>query len=146
MINILEKILINLTRRQVLEEAKKQKACPTPTRDVQLNLKNRNKAIKKQNYGPANPSLANKSFWAEKAKMWDDIPVSEAKTMLCGNCAAFDVSAKMKKCIQDGLDDDAETDSYETVRAGRLGYCHMLKFKCASKRTCDAWVTGGPIK
>ena len=146
MINILEKILINLTRRQVLEEAKKQKACPTPTRDVQLNLKNRNKAIKKQNYGPANPSLANKPFWAEKAKMWDDIPVTEAKTMLCGNCAAFDVSAKMKKCIQDGLDDDAETDSYETVRAGRLGYCHMLKFKCASKRTCDAWVTGGPIK
>jgi len=146
MINILEKILINLTRRQVLDEAKKQKACPTPTRDVQLNLKNRNKAIKKQNYGPANPSLANKPFWEEKAKMWDDIPISEAKTMLCGNCAAFDVSAKMKKCIQDGLKDDAETDSYETVRAGRLGYCHMLKFKCASKRTCDAWVTGGPIK
>ena len=142
MIALLERIFL----RMGLDEAKKQKACPTPTRDVQLNLKNRNKAIKKQNYGPANPSLANKSFWAEKAKMWDDIPVTEAKTMLCGNCAAFDVSAKMKKCIQDGLDDDAETDSYETVRAGRLGYCHMLKFKCASKRTCDAWVTGGPIK
>ena len=143
MINILEKILINLTRRQVLDEAKKQKVCPTPTQDVQLNLKNRNKGI---NYGPANPSLPNKPFWEEKAEMWDDIPVSEAKTMLCGNCAAFDVSAKMKKCIQDGLKDDAETDSYETVRAGQLGYCHMLKFKCASKRTCDAWVTGGPIK
>jgi hypothetical protein len=21
-----------------------------------------------------------------------------------------------------------------------------LKFKCAAKRTCDAWVTGGPIE
>jgi hypothetical protein len=141
-IALLERIFL----RMGLEEAKKQKACPKPTGDVQLNLKNRNKAIKKQKYGPANPSLPNKSFWAEKAEMWDDIPVSEAKTMRCGNCAAFDISEKMKKCIQSGLKDDAETDSYETINAGQLGYCHMLKFKCASKRTCDAWVTGGPIK
>jgi hypothetical protein len=142
MIALLERIFLRLG----LDEAKKQKACPAPAGDVQLNLKNRNKAIKKQKYGPANPSLPNKPFWEEKAKMWDDIPVSEAKTMRCGNCAAFDISAKMKKCIQDGLKDDAETDSYETINAGQLGYCHMLKFKCASKRTCDAWVTGGPIK
>jgi len=142
LIALLERIFL----RMGLEEAKKIKACPTPTRDVQLNLKNRNKAIKKQNYGPANPSLPNKDFWEEKVKMWDDIPISEAKTMRCGNCAAFDVSDKMKKCMQEGLKDDAETDSYETINAGQLGYCHMLKFKCASKRTCDAWVTGGPIK
>lgn len=142
MIALLERIFLRLG----LDEAKKQKVCPAPAGDVQLNLKNRNKAIKKQKYGPANPSLPNKPFWEEKAKMWDDIPVSEAKTMRCGNCAAFDISVKMKKCIQDGLKDDAETDSYETINAGQLGYCHMLKFKCASKRTCDAWVTGGPIK
>ena len=122
MIALLERIFL----RMGLEEAKKQKACPKPTGDVQLNLKNRNKAIKKQKYGPANPSLPNKPFWEEKAEMWDDIPVSEAKTMRCGNCAAFDISAKMKKCIQDGLKDDAETDSYETINAGQLGYCHML--------------------
>ena len=66
--------------------------------------------------------------------------------MRCGNCAAFDISKKMKKCIQDGLKDDAQTDSYDTVNAGQLGYCHMLKFECAAKRTCDAWVTGGPIR
>jgi len=142
MIKLLERIFTRLT----LDEAKKTKACPAPTGDVGLNLKNRNKAIKKQNYGPANPSLPNKQFWEEKAKMWDNIPVSEAKTMRCGNCAAFDISDKMKKCIQDGLKDDAETDSYESITAGQLGYCHMLKFKCAAKRTCDAWVTGGPIK
>lgn len=142
MIKLLERIVLRLN----LIEAKKTKACPTPTRDVNLNLKNRNKAIKQQAYGPANPSLPNKKFWKEKAEMWDNIPVSEAKSMRCGNCAAFDISKKMKKCIQDGLKDDAQTDSYDTVNAGQLGYCHMLKFKCAAKRTCDAWVTGGPIR
>jgi hypothetical protein len=32
-----------------------------------------------------------------------------------------------------------------TIDAGDLGYCRFLKFKCASRRTCDAWVTGGPL-
>lgn len=142
MIALLERVFL----RMGLEEAKKQKGCPSATGDIQLNLKNRNKAIKQQHYGPANPSLTNKEFWKKKSEMWDGIPSSEAKSMRCGNCAAFDISDKMKKCIQSGLRDDAETDSYETINAGQLGYCHMLKFKCASKRTCDAWVTGGPIK
>lgn len=142
MIAALERVYLRLS----LTEAKKQKACPAATGDVQLNVKNRNKAIKGLKYGPANPAIANKPFWEEKAEMWDNIPISEAKTMRCGNCAAFDISEKMKECIQTGLKDDAATDSYETINAGQLGYCHMLKFKCASKRTCDAWVTGGPIK
>ena len=34
----------------------------------------------------------------------------------------------------------------DRVEAGKLGYCQMYKFKCASERTCDSWVTGGPIK
>jgi hypothetical protein len=33
----------------------------------------------------------------------------------------------------------------DSVDAGQLGYCKFLKFKCASKRTCDAWIEGGPI-
>ena len=141
----LARIFQSITSKLLINESKSQNACPRPTGDVKINLTNRNKAIKSEHYGPANPSLPNKDFWEAKAKMWDDIPVSEAKTMRCGNCAAFDVSKKMKDCIQKGLKDDADTDSYETIRAGELGYCHMLKFKCASKRTCDAWVTGGPI-
>ena len=96
MIAALERVFLRLG----LTEAKKQKACPSATHDIQLNLKNRNKAIKGQKYGPANPSIANKPFWEEKAEMWDDIPISEAKTMRCGNCAAFDISSKMKECIQ----------------------------------------------
>lgn len=142
---LLETVLVRLAR-EFLNEDKKKKACPRATADVELNLKNRNKAIEAQKYGPANPALPNKKFWEAKAKMWDGIEISEAKTMRCGNCAAFDVSKKMKDCIQKALADDAETDSWDTVNAGELGYCHMLKFKCASKRTCDAWVTGGPIK
>lgn len=138
-----EIILERLSRAYFLSEAKK-KACPPATGNLKLNLKNRQNAINDVMYGPANPSKPG-NFWKKIAKVWK-IPESEAETMLCGNCAAFDVSKKMKQCIQDGLTDDAETDSWDTVNAGQLGYCHMLKFKCASKRTCKAWVTGGPVK
>jgi hypothetical protein len=46
------------------------------------------------------------------------------------------------------LDDTegAEKDAWDTIEAGKLGYCTFLKFKCAGSRTCDAWVVGGPIK
>lgn len=138
------KVLINEIRKVLISEEKKAVKCPPAASDAVLNTKNRNKAIKKLGYGPANPSLANKEFWAKKAEMWDNIPVTEAKTMLCGNCAAFDISPSMLKCIKDGLDEATGGDA--TIKAGKLGYCHMHKFKCASKRTCDTWVTGGPIK
>lgn len=46
------------------------------------------------------------------------------------------------------LDDTqgAEKDAWDTIEAGKLGYCTFLKFKCAGSRTCNAWVSGGPIK
>lgn len=142
--SLLETVLTRLTVA-ALNEAKKQKACPPATGNLKLNLKNRQHAIDDVMYGPANPAKPG-DYWKKIAKVWEDIKESEAKSMRCGNCAAFDVSKKMKDCIQKGLTDDAETDSWDTVNAGQLGYCHMLKFKCASKRTCKAWVTGGPIK
>ena len=40
----------------------------------------------------------------------------------------------------------AEKDAWDTIEAGKLGYCTFLKFKCAGSRTCDAWVVGGPIR
>jgi len=40
----------------------------------------------------------------------------------------------------------AEKDAWDTIEAGKLGYCMFLKFKCAGSRTCNAWVTGGPVK
>ena len=40
----------------------------------------------------------------------------------------------------------AAKDAWDTIEAGKLGYCTFLKFKCAGSRTCDSWVVGGPIK
>lgn len=40
----------------------------------------------------------------------------------------------------------AAKDAWDTIEAGKLGYCTFLKFKCAGSRTCNAWVVGGPIK
>jgi hypothetical protein len=136
-----------IVRRIILEGRKAPgDSCPRATQDAVLNTKNRNKAIKKLGYGPANPAKPG-DFWEEKAEMWDGIPVSAAKSMLCGNCAAFDISPEMLGCIEKGIEGgDARESGSDTIRAGKLGYCHMHHFKCASKRTCDTWVTGGPIK
>jgi len=117
--------------------------CPAPTIDVALNLKNRQKAIDEFGYGPPNPVLPNREFWERKNKMWKVNDDAEVKSMRCGNCAAFDISAKAKACIGQGI---GGQDPEQVIDAGELGYCRFLKFKCAAKRTCDAWVTGGPIK
>jgi hypothetical protein len=33
----------------------------------------------------------------------------------------------------------------EVIEAGELGFCEIFDFKCAAKRTCAAWIVGGPI-
>ena len=125
----------------MLKLAEKDEDCPDATQDIKLNLKNRQKAIDDYGYGPPDPSQPNKKFWAKKMEMWKVDDLSEVKNMLCGNCAAFDITSKTLSCIEEGIGEDA----VETIDAGQLGYCKFLKFKCASERTCDAWVTGGPI-
>ena len=129
---------INLT---ITKLAEKDEECPKPTQDIKLNLKNRQKAINEHGYGPADPSQPNEKFWLKKMKMWKVDDLSEVQNMLCGNCAAFDITSKTLDCIEIGIGEDAT----ETINAGKLGYCKFLKFKCAAKRTCDAWVTGGPL-
>ena len=129
---------INLT---ITKLAEKEDDCPDATQDIKLNLKNRQKAINEHGYGPPDPSQPNDKFWLKKMKMWKVDELSEVKNMLCGNCAAFDITTKTLDCIESGIGGGAE----ETINAGKLGYCKFLKFKCAAKRTCDAWVTGGPI-
>jgi hypothetical protein len=121
-------------------------ACPRATKDVALNLKNREKAIETAKYGPLNPAEPNTEFWQEKARRWD-LPIVEAKKSLCGNCAAFIQTSEMKSCIEAGLEagDGSSQNAWDTVKAGDLGYCEMFDFKCAASRTCSAWVTGGPI-
>jgi hypothetical protein len=124
-------------------EAKATK-CPPATQDITLNLKNRQKAIDEYGYGPLNPDMPNRKFWMAKQAEWNLDSPDEAKSSLCGNCAAFDQRRDTLDCIAQGIGSDLGADD-PTIDAGDLGYCRFLKFKCASRRTCDAWVTGGPL-
>lgn len=134
--------MIKLT--QILAEAKSK--CPAATQDITLNLENRQKAIEEYGYGPLNPNEPNEKFWDKKVEMWQLDSVKEAKSARCGNCAAFDITAKTLDCIAKGIGtDEGSEDPFDVIDAGKLGYCRFLKFKCAAARTCDAWVVGGPI-
>jgi len=112
-------------------------SCPAPTQDITLNLKNRAKAITSAAYGPENPNLPNDNYWTRMADEWD-VSIEDAKKSRCGNCAAFNVSDKMKQCIADGIGNDA--DPWGTIKLADLGFCSIFDFKCASSRTCSAWV------
>jgi hypothetical protein len=119
--------------------------CPTATQDVRANLENREKAIQDANYGPLNPSEPNEAYWQEMASEWD-VSVDEAKQQRCGNCAAFIQTSEMLECIKGGLaQGDTEENAWDVTDAGELGYCEAFDFKCASARTCRAWIVGGPI-
>lgn len=130
---------------EIQSQEKNGEACPVATGDVSVNLDNRQKAIDKANYGPMNPNESNMDYWREISKVWRNSP-EQAKKSRCGNCAAFIQTTKMLDCIESGLKaGDTEQDAWEVIDAGDLGYCEIWDFKCASKRTCSAWVTGGPI-
>lgn len=121
-------------------------SCPPATLDISLNLKNRAKAIDAAGYGPMNPNEENSDFWQAKADTWSVSP-EDAKKSLCGNCVFFITTTKMKKCIADGIEagGSGETSAWDAIDQAELGYCEAFDFKCAAKRTCDAWVVGGPI-
>jgi hypothetical protein len=130
-------ILIDESELTNLEEGE----CPLATQDIKLNLANRKKAIDTASYGPANPKEPNEDYWIARSKTFNNTP-EEAKTMRCGNCAAFNKTSRMLACIKGGIGEDSE----EVAKAGDLGFCEIFDFKCASLRTCDAWVVGGPIQ
>jgi len=108
---------------------KQRQTCPMATRDLKLNTKNRNIAIKSNhiNYGPLN--LSDEKYWEDAADHWKTTP-EVAKKSNCSNCIAFDISPRMKKCMP---------------LEGDLGYCWMHDFKCHKDRTCYTWAAGGPI-
>ena len=118
------------------------KNCPRATHDLELNVKNRQTAIDKHHYGPANPDKPG-NYWKQSAKQWH-IDEKTAKSMTCGNCAAFNISDSMYKCIHDGMGSEAY-HAEKTREAADLGYCNLLHFKCAGTRSCELWITGGPI-
>ena len=133
-----------MDEEMMMEEGEGGMSCPAATGDLTLNLKNRGKAIDKADYGPMNPNEPNEQYWRRMGARWD-VPAEEAKTMRCGNCAAFNQTSKMLECIEEGLSDDRMEDAMEVVEAGDLGFCEIFDFKCAADRTCSAWIVGGPI-
>ena len=124
-------------------DKKKEKLaeCPEATQDVKINLENRQECIDVANYGPLNPNEPNEDYWKKKGDMFKG-DVEAAKKALCGNCAFFVQTKAMLDCIAGGIND---TNEWDTIEAGDLGYCEAFDFKCAANRTCDAWVVGGPI-
>ena len=118
--------------------------CPPATQDIAINLQNRAKAIRVASYGPANPRLQNREYWQRIAAEWG-VSEADARTMRCGNCAAFDVSEPILDCIAIGIEKDGLSADDVIVQA-ELGYCHAFRFKCAASRTCSAWIVGGPIR
>lgn len=121
-----------------------EQSCPTATIDISTNTKNRQKAIDFFLYGPANPTNPG-DHWKQLGEVWG-ISESQAKTMKCENCAAFDVSDKMRKCIEAGMKGKEVTiDSMATINEADLGYCNVLHFKCAGSRSCKLWLVNGPI-
>jgi len=121
-----------------------KEACPPATQDIGVNLQNRKKAIDTAMYGPVNPNEPNEEYWIEKAKVFGGEDIQSAKNALCGNCAFFIKTKAILDCIANGIGGEVK-DEWDTIESGDLGYCEAFDFKCASARTCDAWVTGGPI-
>lgn len=117
--------------------------CPDATKDIKTNLKNRQNAIDVANYGPLNPNEPNEEYWVKKAEMFKG-DVESAKKALCGNCAFFNQTKTILDCIAEGIGGSTK-EEWDTIDAGDLGYCEAFDFKCAAKRTCAAWVVGGPI-
>jgi len=120
------------------------KGCPVATFDIDTNLKNRQTAIDKYQYGPANPDRPG-DYWKDLAKVFN-VNAETAKSMQCANCGAFDVSDSMRACIMEGIKGNEKyVDAAASVNLADLGYCNFLHFKCAGSRSCKAWITGGPV-
>jgi len=127
---------------KIMRQEENKESCPISTSDVSVNIKNRATAIEVAGYGPLNPDEPNVEYWEHMSEYFDVTP-EEAQTTVCGNCAAFDQTTHMLDCISEGM--SGESDPYDVIDAGDIGYCRIFKFKCASARTCSAWIHGGPI-
>ena len=106
--------------RNLIKEAKGEASCPAPTQDNRLNSKNKKKAAK-------NPKI----MYGHPRKV-KELQKLAKENKLCGNCAAFDISKKMKDCnvkVEQGM-----------------GYCKMHDFSCAAEKTCLTYAPGGPKK
>ena len=157
----------NFDLRKFITEGKLYEAamaCPAATQNLELNTKNRDASIKADyiKYGPLNVDEPG-DYWKDLAEYWDTTEEA-AKSSLCGNCVAFDISPRMDECMPGPVSDKGDFDEiaqnlfdsdYESLssdeqaevlaNSDKLGYCWMHNFKCHSARTCRTWAKGGPI-
>lgn len=136
--------MCNSRSEELLSAVQTNIECPKATLDISLNLQNRKICVDKANYGPANPQLENLDFWQNKADLFKT-SIQQAQTMRCKNCAAFIVKDKIIKCIEKGICEEDMNEAGAIVDLANLGYCELFDFKCAGDRTCDAWITNGPL-
>ena len=114
--------------------------CPPATQSIELNLKNRQKAIDEYGYGPLDPNAPNREFWATKADEWNLTNPEEAKSARCGNCAAFDETSKMQDCIARGIGSEPGSDPRDTIDAGTY-----RRRNCPNIKVCW-WFNNGGVK
>jgi len=123
-----------------MQETGPPDSCPRATKDLDLNLKNRQDALDTKMYGPANPQMdetgGNQQFWQQYADKFND-SIQNVMRMRCGNCSFFDRTPGMLQCIEEGIGNEGDPEL--SVQAGELGYCQALDFKCASMRVCVVW-------
>ena len=103
--------------------------CPLATQSPTVNSKNKSRAVDLAGYGPERLGAYDNRFWQEFARS-QGVDVEQAKGLRCGTCGFFNQTESMLACI--GTDGD-------------LGYCEAFDFVCSARRTCKAWVIGGPI-
>jgi hypothetical protein len=101
-----KRLIIERFNKRMLGEAEMN--CPDATKDSKLNEKNKKKIAENNQYG-----LAKKLGQS------------------CANCVAFDISKRMKDCMDN--------------QTGEVGYCWKHHFMCSGEKWCDTWVEGGPI-
>jgi len=129
--------------------------CPDAARSPALNARNRDSAKRNFLYGPEDSSRPAIAFWARLAKKWAaSLPgtfpgglrdIQAAMDSRCGNCAHFDVSPAMQRCLKE----TGRLDGYDKVAqdtGARFGYCWKLNFRASDDRTCMVWKEGGPIR
>lgn len=162
------------TKSESMGEAIKDAGIPEAIIDIDVNLKNRNKAFKEYQYGPSNPAPDLKDgqqdlgtfnvaedlnagmfksqdeiMQGPNAKFWqglmDTYNTEDLGGVLMQRCGNC-AAFNVAKRITDAIADAIDPEyGDESATAGELGYCQFLKFKCAAMRTCEAWVGGGPI-
>lgn len=162
------------TKSESMGEAVKDAGIPEAITDIDVNLKNRNKAFKEYQYGPSNPAPDLKDgqqdlgtfnvaeelnagmfksqdeiMQGPNAKFWqglmDTYNTEDLGGVLMQRCGNC-AAFNVTKRITDAIADAIDPEyGDESATAGELGYCQFLKFKCAAMRTCEAWVGGGPI-